>query len=666
MFSQSLLTLEFDRVIALIALETKSTPGREALARRRPYHSVEACERAQGELAEMVRFFLQEGQLPLAGLTDVASLLQKELLEFFESWQVLRAVRATQSLRETFLRSDNPYPYLTEIAKGIDDLSPLISSISRYFGKDGKLREEASAGLRSLRTRIQTARSAIQKTLHDLMNRHADAVQESIITLRGDRYCIPVRADHRNAVTGILHERSGSGASFFIEPMQVVEMNNDLADLLMQEREEIARITRFVSQQLLAARDAILAAIEIAGELDARQACAILEQEIGGTRPTFTTRRELRLLDARHPLLDQRLTAMRREAFGESSAPAERIVPTTLVLSEGDPALVISGPNAGGKTVALKTAGLLVAMATSGLPFPAAEGSVVPVVDDLHVLIGDDQSLLEHLSTFSAYLVRLKRVLTSVTNNSLVLLDELGSGTDPEEGSALAASTIEYLVDRGALLIVTTHLSSLKSFAIRDARVANASMEFDAVSGRPTFRLIPGIPGRSRAIDVAQMIGLPDAIIASARAKLGSEQQEIDQLVSQLQKTMTEVIAERQAIETLRSDLARKQESVEQRDAELKSDKQKLAARYRDEIDRMKDDVQRALQLELRRLREADRLEREKAKPEAITEAIVRPLDRDDSIEDERRPIAVGDRAEHRRFRVVGEVESIDGKRVVL
>ena len=321
----------------------------------------------------------------------------------------MRAVRATQAVRETFLRADG-YPRLTHHAHAIADLGELNAKLNKFFTRDGKLREEASAELKSIRQRMQAKRNAIQKTLNDVMNRNSAAMQEPLIVMRGDRYCIPVRSDHRNAVPGILHERSGSGASFFIEPMAAIELNNDLADLLMQEREELARITRFISQAIAEHADDIRAAVLTAAEFDALQACALFHSAIGASRPIFNDDHVLELIDARHPLLDERLAAARADAFGEQPS-GQKIVPISVRLDREHTALAISGPNAGGKTVALKTAGLVVAMAMSGLPVPAADGTTIPVVDAFHVLIGDDQSLLEHLSTFSAYLVRLKRVL---------------------------------------------------------------------------------------------------------------------------------------------------------------------------------------------------------------------------------------------------------------
>src|SRR5215210_6319793 len=259
-------TLEFDRVLTLIAMEAKSSLGKEAVARRRPQRALAQCEGAQADLAEMVRFYLTDGLLPLAGLTDVVPFFAREtVLDLEESWQIVRAVRATQAMRETFLRTES-YPRLTTLAHAIPDLGELNAKLNKYFTRDGKLREEASAELRAIRQRMQAKRNAIQKTLNDVMNRNGDAIQERLIVMRGERYCIPVRSDHRNAVPGILHERSSSGASFFIEPMAAIELNNDLADLLIQERQEIARITRYISETLFEQHEPIHDAIGIAAE----------------------------------------------------------------------------------------------------------------------------------------------------------------------------------------------------------------------------------------------------------------------------------------------------------------------------------------------------------------------------------------------------------------
>ncbi|MEO8381973.1 MAG: Smr/MutS family protein [Acidobacteriota bacterium] len=682
--------LEFHRVLTLVAMEAKSAPGKASVLRRRPLATLEACEASQADLAEMVRFFHTDGLLPLAGLADVAPLFRREtVLEIEESWLVVRAARATQAIRETLVRTDS-YIRLRAIAETISDLGELLTKTNKYFTREGKLREEASPELRAIRGRMQQKRASIQRTLSDIMNRNADAIQEPLIVMRGDRYCIPVRSDHRNAVTGILHERSGSGASFFIEPMAAIELNNDLADLLIQEREEILRIMRFISQTLFDAQEEIQGAVTVAGELDALQACGVFHDTIRGSRPAFSRDRELHIIEGRHPLLDERLAEARQEAFGEE--PSDRtVIPMSLSLGRRDvesssrrgdspsddlktrrledspSALVISGPNAGGKTVALKTAGLLVAMGMSGLPVPALDGTVLPLVDALHVLIGDDQSVLEHLSTFSAYLTRLKRILSRVTRNSLVLLDELGSGTDPEEGAALAASIIEHLLEVGALMIVTTHLSALKSFAVNDTRILNASMEFDAQTLHPTYRIIRGIPGRSRAIDVAQMIGLPTSIIASARERLGERYGETDQLLATLQKRMAEIIGEQDDLALQRKDLEADRRTMQEKSAALEKERLRLGTTYREELERLRDDVTRQLSAEIKNLRDMDRNARASVNANEVIRTVTKAVEKAvEFIPAEQRKVRVGDKAEHRKFKITGEVVSVDSDKAVL
>ena len=663
---ESLTTLEFDRVLTLVAMEAKSAPGKASVARRRPFPTLTECEAAQADLGEMVRFFHTEGLLPLAGLDDLRPLFAREsVLEIEESWHVVRAVRATQAIRETLTRVDT-FPRLGAIAAGIPDLGELLTKTNRYFTRDGKLREEASAELRAIRSRIHAKRAAVQRTLNDIMNRNADAIQEPLIVMRGDRYCIPVRSDHRNAVTGILHERSGSGASFFIEPMGAIELNNDLADLLIQEREEIAKIMRFVSQTIFESHDEILEATAIAGELDALQACAVFHDTIRGTRPSFSSERELHIIEGRHPLLDERLASQRQDAFGEEPS-GRKVVPLTIDLTGQSSALVVSGPNAGGKTVSLKTAGLLVAMGMSGLPVPAAEGTVLPCVDALHVLIGDDQSVLEHLSTFSAYLTRLKRVLQRATPKSLVLLDELGSGTDPEEGSAIAAAVIEHLLETGALLIVTTHLSALKSFAVNDTRIVNASMEFDSATGQPTYRLISGIPGRSRAIEVAKIIGLPDSLIRAARERLGERYGETDHLLASLQKRMSEIVAQQDELKAMQQELERERRAMHAKAEALETERTRLGTTYREELERLRDDVSRQVTNEIRNLRDMDRAARASLNANEVLRTITRPVDKAmEFIPAEQRDVRVGEKAEHRKFKVVGDVTAIDGDKVTM
>lgn len=658
MSNSDLHALEFERILSLVALEAKTSLGKRSIAQRQPFATIDACERAQADLWEMVRFYHSEGLLPLAGLTDVRAFFARErVLELEESWQLVRCVQATQAIRETFVRNDR-LPRLRVIAEQIPDAGELLSKLQKYFTKDGKLREDASTELRAIRQRVQQKRSAIQRALNDIMNRQSDAIQEPLIVMRGDRYCVPVRADHRNAIPGILHERSGSGASVFIEPMAAIELNNDLAELLMQEREEIARITRFISQLLFDDQKQIRTAADVAGEIDALQACAIFADIVDASRPSFNNDHVLHLLDARHPLLDERLASAREEQVSD-----RKVIPVTVSLDRQHTALVISGPNAGGKTVALKTTGVVVAMAMSGLPVPVADGTVIPIVDEFHVLIGDDQSVLEHLSTFSAYLMRLKRILSRVTERSLVMLDELGSGTDPEEGAALAAATVEFLLERGALLMITTHLSSLKSFAVDNKQIVNASMEFNPSTGHPTYRMIVGIPGRSRAIEVAEMIGLPSSITTKARERLGDRYGETDSLLAELQKAMTSVLAQRDEAAQLREALEAERAAVAEKFEALEKERTRVGSSYREELERLRDDVSRQVAAEIKNLRESAKNVNAKEVIAAVTKSVDKAIE---YVPVEEREIHAGDRVEHRKFKVKGTVESIAGKKAVV
>jgi DNA mismatch repair protein MutS2 len=659
----SLRALDFAEVLEIVALEARTAPGRRKLLARRPVHALGDAERLQSELADMTRFVLEGEMLPFGGLDEAPKSIDAGALDLGASWQILRAIRATQAIREAILRSDRETAPLAAIASRIVELDDLIRSIGRYFTKDGKLREDASPELRRIRTRVHARRQETQRVLGDLMNRRADAIQEPIITVRGDRYCIPVKSERRSDVPGILHERSGSGASVFLEPMEIVELNNEIADLLLAERDEIHRIERFIAEQITLHRDPIIASVDSAAELDAIQACAIVGSRIGAVRPLFNDRNELRIREGRHPLLDERLAGLRASAFGEN--PSERnVVPVSVDLSGDECGLVVSGPNAGGKTVTLKTVGLLTAMAASGLPVPAADGTTLPLPDQIHLLIGDDQALLEHLSTFSAYMTRLERILASTSPDSLVLLDEIGSGTDPEEGSAIAAAVIEHLVDTGCLFVVTTHLARVQSLAIASDRIVNASMEFGEREHEPTFRLIPGLPGRSWAIEVAEKVGLPRPILERARESLGTEHERTDQILSQLQRSLREARARQDELDSRAREIAGMERTLEERLARAREKEKKLLGRWQEESDAIRTDVYRQLRAEIRTLREADRKERETASLEAIAGRVLEPAGRREEVEmnSSEKP-ARGDLVRHRRFRFEGTLTSLEGER---
>lgn len=662
----SLRSLDFAEVLAVLALEVKTSPGRRRLLARRPVHSLEEAERRQSELREMTNLYLEEGFLPFAGLEEVDAVFSAGSSDLEHSWMILRAVKATQAVREAVLRSERPVSALSAIAERIADLSELLRSTNKYFTRDGKLREDASPELKRIRTKIHGRRQETQRALNELMNRRSEAIQEPIITLRGDRYCIPVRAEKRSSFPGILHERSGSGASVFLEPLEVVELNNEIADLLLAERDEMRRIERFIAEQIAVHRKDILASIESAAELDAIQACAVVGSRLEAIRPTFSAGSELRIVEGRHPLLDERIADLRQIAFAEQPSD-RRVIPVSIDLSGGERGLVISGPNAGGKTVSLKTAGLLTAMAAAGLPVPAGDGTILPLPDQIHLLIGDDQDLLEHLSTFSAYLTRLKAILSNMSATSLVLLDEIGSGTDPEEGSAIAAAVIEHLLDVGCLFVVTTHLARVQSVAIASDRIINASMEFGEQSHEPTFRLIPGLPGRSRAIEVAERVGLPSDMIGKAREFLGSEYGRTDELLSQLQSSLREA-------QQLRDELDRREREVRITERELnerleraKKEEKTLLRKWQEESEAIRRDVYRQLRTEIKSLREKGQAERDAISTDTVAKSVLEPTrQRPEPESTDPGALAAGDLVRHRRFGFEGTLQSLEGDRATV
>jgi DNA mismatch repair protein MutS2 len=660
-------TLEFHRVLDMIALEARSEPGKRAILARVPESDIEVCRRRQAELAEMVRFRQTEGALATGALIDSNRLFSgSEPVDLSTSWELLRAIRAALSVREAFLSTDE-FPHLRAIASQIEDLTPVVTEVGRYFTREGKLREDASPILKSLRSKIVARRGSIQKTLLALMRANESAIQDEIVTVRGDRYCIPVRADHRNTIQGILHERSGSGASFFIEPIAVVEANNDLAELLIQEHEEIARIERYIAGKLAEASEAIVASIEVAAEIDAIQAGATVFETMNASRPQFTTEPAIRIIDGRHPLLDERLASLRRTAFGEDESAPRRVVPTSISIADDRQALLVSGPNAGGKTVALKTAGLVVALATAGLPVPAAEGSLIPAVDRISVLIGDEQDVLEHRSTFSAYLLRLREILDGATPRSLVLLDELGSGTDPEEGAALSAAVIEYLLDTGCLVVATTHIAALKSVALNDNRIENASMEFDATSGQPTFNLVVGVPGRSRAIETAANVGLPARVIEAAKQKIGDRYGDMDRLIAELQDRSSRIQQERDSLKRKREEFERREQLLDQRLREAEEEKARVAEDLRAEVDRIRREVRSRMEQELANLRAMDRKERDAVNAKKLAASLERPAQAfAESLPRAASSLALGGRARHRVLGVEGEIVELSGGKATL
>ncbi len=508
-------------------------------------------------------------------------------------------LRAAREAAERVEEAEDPgYPALEQWLRDLPDLSGLEARIGKILDRRGDVKDDASPELVTLRRRIRSVRSTLYDELSSYVEEHRDTLAEDTIPLRDGRLVLMLPSGSKGRLSGLTHGRSGSGKSFYFEPLEVVEANNTLQQAVDDEEAERQRL---LNELLEAARGALPALEDMAermAELDLLQAAVRFASTADARLPDLAPRHELELVGARHPLIDPRLAELRRQALGQPGH-REPIVPLDLTLSPGKRALVITGPNAGGKTVALKTTGLLAAAAQCGLPVPVESGSRLPVVEALVATIGDEQDLLTDRSTFSGRLLRLKEAWEAAGPDSLLLLDELGSGTDPEEGSALSVALLEALMERDSLAVITTHLTQVAASALETDGAGCAAMEFDADTGEPTFRLLPGPPGGSEALSLARRLGLPKAWLDRAETLLGSEHRELRRLLTEVEQVRRELgevkaRAEREAAdaETLRRRLAEEEKAlVEERRAVGRRLKAELDEFRRETRDHLRDEV---------------------------------------------------------------------------
>lgn len=554
--------LEFDRVLELLARRCEYSVARERASLIGPSGDPDQVAYLLSITREAVDLLNTNTGFSVGGVRDIRPVLDRAargaLLLPAELGDVLDTIQAAHALRRGFFRTQTAtrkHGGLAEFIGAIAGLPVLEADLARTVGVHGEILDTASAELAEIRRSLKSAHSRLLDRLNRMITsgEYAGAIQDGIVTMREGRYVIPIRADHRGQVPGVVHGTSASGATLFIEPMNVVDLNNRWRELQMAEEHEVERILRACSDQVAAAAgdlgrtleavaafDLALAKARLAFDLRAHEPCLV--DSPGDGEHAGHPRHRISLRQARHPLLD----------------PAT-VVPVDIRLGETYRILVITGPNTGGKTVALKTAGLLAMMAQSGLFIPAADGSELSVFPAIYADVGDEQSIEQSLSTFSSHMRRVIAMLRSADRDSLVLLDELGAGTDPQEGSALARAVIEALLDRGSLAIVTTHYSELKAFAYVTTGTENASVEFDVETLSPTYRLLTGIPGRSNALAIARRLGLPESVIADARRHLTPESERTEEMLAEIQirRAAAEVAhaavqEEREAVDRLR------------------------------------------------------------------------------------------------------------------
>lgn len=564
MDKKTLLRLEYHKVKEQLAVYAGSRPGKERVLQLAPVDDLDTILRWQAETSEGRELLRLDPTAEFYGWRDIRPQLQRAgrgaLLEPEELIAVADTLTASRLVKRFLEEKRERYPLLSEIGFALVSLPDLEKKIKQAILPGGEVADNASAALAQVRRRLTSAQARIKEHLEHVIRTPAyqKYLQDPIVTVREGRYVVPVKIEYRGQVPGLVHDQSASGATLFIEPMAVVEKNNELRRLMVLEKQEVHKVLTELSAIVAANAGALNTSLEALGELDFILAKAKYSEKLDAWAPAFVDEACMHIRQARHPLLP------------------ETAVPIDLRLGEDFDTLVITGPNTGGKTVALKTAGIMILMAQSGLHLPAGDGSKVGIFKQVFTDIGDEQSIEQSLSTFSSHMTNIVEIIGKAGRDSLVLLDELGAGTDPAEGAALARSILETLQAAGARTIATTHYNELKNFALARERVENASVEFDAATLRPTYRLLIGRPGRSNAFEITLRLGMPRPVVERAKTFMSAEQIRVDELMLQLEKTQQEAEANRaEAValaekarvlkdkyENMESELARRREAI--------------------------------------------------------------------------------------------------------
>jgi len=547
MFAETARLLEFDKIVRFLSNYTQTGPGKERTLALAPLETVAAVRQSLAEIGEVVTLLESSGAPALGGLCDLREALTGLRAE--GTWLDVEALMAVLSSLETaasccsILKNGANTPLLSALVDEVDPLRSLAATIRSCIGSRGEILDSASRALAKIRSEIRTLRHSVKLEMEEMLvnDQFSGALQDKLITERNGRYVLPVKADFKGQVQGFVHDTSASGQTLFIEPARTLEKNNRLQSLLREEQQEELRILQELSEMVAGERQQLLTNQEILAHLDLRIASGKLSRAYGGHEPHIVEQPMLVLRQARHPLL----------LLDPNGLPTgAKAVPIDLVVGETSTVLVLSGPNTGGKTVALKSAGLLLMMLRAGLRIPCHPDSRVHLFARLFADIGDEQSIEEHLSTFSGHLARLRTILEEADGDSLVLFDEAGTGTDPGEGAALIIAAIDALRGRGSRVLLTTHLNLLKGYAQLHDDVENAAVEFDPETLRPTYRLHYGIPGESGAFTIARHFGLPEAVLQRAEAYLGRGEQEGRALISRLNDLVRTLEEERRETAT--------------------------------------------------------------------------------------------------------------------
>lgn len=574
---RSIRVLEYDKIRRNLADLATSGPGKDKCLQLLPMTMEALIQSAQEETAEAYEAVVKKGAPPLYGLRD-----QKESFTRLRKAGTLRPaallhigdlLRACAEMKRFFEEEEEgAYHRLRDFTNRLVPMTGISREIFRVIVSEEEIADDATPTLRRIRSSIQRKESEVKDKLQQYLRspEQQKKLRELLVTVRDGRYVLPVKAEARGNFPGVVHDQSASRQTVYIEPMSVVNLNNEIRQLILEEEEEIEKILRELSELLAGHTDELEQNQEIMTELDFIFAKGRYAFAIRGEKPALQKGGRLHLMQARHPLLDP-----------------EMVVPIDVALGEDYTALVITGPNTGGKTVTLKTIGLCCMMAQSGLHIPAEKDPELPIYDAVYSDIGDEQSIEQSLSTFSSHMTNIVRILADMTEDSLVLLDELGAGTDPVEGAALAMSILEELLARKIHTVATTHYSQLKLFALKTEGVRNASMEFDLATLRPTYRLQIGLPGKSNAFEISRRLGLPDHLIAVSKQKISSENQAFEDVLSRIEEEQQLAERERKVQEDLRQEWLLKQRELEAQLAKNEEMREREIERGRKEADRL-------------------------------------------------------------------------------
>ena len=566
-------TLEYNKIITQLTSYAASTPGKLLCQNLLPMSDYHEIVQAQTETSDALTRVRMKGSLSLSGVRDVRDSLKRleigsalgipELLSISSLLTVAARAKAYGQHEES---EEFPDDSLDSMFRSLEPVTSVNNEIKRCILSEDEISDNASPGLHKVRRSMHGINDRIHTQLNSILNSCRSYLQDAVITMRDGRYCLPVKAEYKSQVNGMVHDQSSTGSTLFIEPMAVIQLNNELRTLEIQEQKEIEAVLADLSGQLMPYTEELAIDLQILSQLDFIFAKAALSRHFKCSEPKFNTEGRIHIKDGRHPLLDP-----------------QKVVPITVWLGTDFDLLMVTGPNTGGKTVSLKTVGLFTLMGQAGLHIPAFEGSELAVFEEVFADIGDEQSIEQSLSTFSAHMTNIVHILNQADSHSLCLFDELCSGTDPTEGAALAIAILNFLHNMKCRTMATTHYSELKIYALSTPGVENACCEFDVATLRPTYRLLIGIPGKSNAFAISKKLGLPDYIIDDAKTHLESEDETFEDVISRLEENRVTIEKERAEIESYKAEIARLKSGLEKKEERFDERRDKMIRKANEE-----------------------------------------------------------------------------------